>query len=80
MSLSDLMYEPNEYAMAVEWYRMTRLDPKKHLNDIEAEKLLAIAQFGVEEMQSALDLADEMGQHYFEEQVTAGELDTEDDR
>lgn len=77
MSLSDLMFEPNEYAEAVEWYRLSRMDPKVHLNEDLAEKLLAIAEFGITEYREALELADELGRHHFEEQVTAGELDGE---
>lgn len=77
MGLSDLIFEPNEYAQAVEWYRLTRMDPKVHLNDDLAEKLLTIAEFGISEYREALNLADEMGMHHFEEQVTAGELDDE---
>ncbi len=71
-TLADLIYEPNEYAEAVEWYRLTRLDPKRHLNDELADKLLAIAGFGVQELREALDLADELGQHWREQEIVAG--------
>ncbi len=66
MSLADLIHEPSEYAVAIEVYRLSRLNPKKHLNDDLAEKVLAIAEFGVQELRETISLADELDRHYGE--------------
>lgn len=75
MSLADLIYEPNEYAQAVEWYRMSRMDPMVHLNDELASQLLAIAEFGLREFRSALDLADEMERDWRENAIIEGVIE-----